>query len=282
MRRAAELVGARRADGATPPLPGRPGAGGRVHETSRRVRLADVRPDGRARLDALARYLQDVAADDVRDAGVADERRWVIRRTYLDIARRPRYEELLDLATWCSGTGAAWAERRTSLRGSGGAAVEAASVWVSLDPETMRPVPPGERFHRVFGAAAGQRVVRARLLHQELAAPAGGGEDCPRGDGRLPRGVGERRWALRAADFDVLGHVNNAVAWGLLDEEADLSVPRWRVGSAEVEYREPIAEPGEVTVRRAAGGATLRMEVVRGGGGLALTGLARFEPSPRL
>ena len=34
------------------------------------MRLADVTPGGRLRLDALARYLQDVAGDDVDDAGI--------------------------------------------------------------------------------------------------------------------------------------------------------------------------------------------------------------------
>lgn len=251
----------RRVDGATPPLAERPGPGGRVHATTRRVRLGDVGRDARARMDALARYLQDVAADDVRDAGTADDRRWVVRRTYLGIRRRPRYEEPLELATWCSGTGAAWAERRTSIRGEGGAAVEAVSLWVSLDPVTMRPAPTGARFDAVYGPAAGGRQVRARLQHPDP-----------------PPGAAASEWALRAGDFDVLGHVNNAVTWGLLDEEVERRLPGHRVGSAEVEYREPIAGGRAVTVLVTSGEGILRLWALTDGGTVACTALARVEP----
>jgi len=42
--------------------------GGRVFEGVRKVRLADVSPAGRLRLDATARFLQDLSADDTADA----------------------------------------------------------------------------------------------------------------------------------------------------------------------------------------------------------------------
>ena len=61
------------------PVPSR----GRVFEGRRRVRLGDVSPAGRLRLDALARYLQDVSNDDTRDAGMSDELTWVVRRVVL-------------------------------------------------------------------------------------------------------------------------------------------------------------------------------------------------------
>ncbi|MHB1929058.1 MAG: acyl-ACP thioesterase domain-containing protein, partial [Acidimicrobiales bacterium] len=122
-RRAEASSRPRRPDGAAPPLPAPPAPGARTFGASRRVRLGDVRSSGGARLEAIARYLQDIAADDVRDAAVADDCRWVVRRTRLELRRRPRYEEPLELTTWCSGTGGAWAERRTSIVGAGGAAV---------------------------------------------------------------------------------------------------------------------------------------------------------------
>ena len=40
-----------------------------MYQASRRVRLGDASPRGRLRLDACARYLQDIANDDSRDAG---------------------------------------------------------------------------------------------------------------------------------------------------------------------------------------------------------------------
>ena len=42
---------------------------GRRFSVVRKVRLGDVTPKGRLRLDAVARYLQDIATDDSLDGG---------------------------------------------------------------------------------------------------------------------------------------------------------------------------------------------------------------------
>ena len=78
---------------------------GRVFEGARRVRLADVSPAGRLRLDAAARFLQDVSADDTADAALPDAEAWVVRKTVIEVTTFPRYLEPVGLATWCSGTG---------------------------------------------------------------------------------------------------------------------------------------------------------------------------------
>src|SRR5947207_3279817 len=94
---------------------------GRVFTNSTRAGLADCAPSGRIRLDALARWLQDVAYDDVEDAGVAGAAVWVVRRTRIAVARFPRFGERFSLRTFCSGFGRAWAERRTTIAaGQGG------------------------------------------------------------------------------------------------------------------------------------------------------------------
>ena len=70
-----------------------------MFEAARRVRLADVSPAGRLRLDAATRYLQDVSADDTADAALADAEAWVVRRTVIEVRAFPRYQEPLTLAT---------------------------------------------------------------------------------------------------------------------------------------------------------------------------------------
>lgn len=202
-----------------------PFAGGRRHRTTRRVRLYDVDPDGRARFDAIARYLQDVATDDVRDAGVEDAVAWVVRRTEIAVGRRPRYGEALELATWCSGSGPALAERRTSITGEWGASVETVALWVSLDRETMRPVPL--RSFDLYEEAAGGRRVKSRFVVPLPSSTDGG-----------------RPWPLRSSDFDILGHVNNAVSWTVVEEEARRLAGGRRIAGGQVEYRRPIG-PGE-------------------------------------
>ncbi|HET9689559.1 MAG TPA: acyl-ACP thioesterase domain-containing protein [Acidimicrobiales bacterium] len=206
-------------------MPGLPPAGARRVTTARRVRLADVRPDGRARLDAVARWCQDVAADDLRTSGAADAWRWVVRRTLVEVTgRRPVYDEQLEVTTWCSGSGAAWAERRTSIHGDAGGAVEVAALWVALDPATMRPSGLDERFDERYGSATGGRRVRAGLLHRPTA----------------PDGTPTTPWPLRIGDLDVLGHVTNAIAWALLEDVA--ATGGVEVVSASAEYRDQLRD----------------------------------------
>ncbi len=109
---------------------------GRVVVGERRVRLADVDPTGRARLDALARYLQDAARDDSSGTDLENSMGWVVRRTLIEVRQAPRLEESMELATWCSGYGGRWAERRTEIRGDRGAVADSSTVWVHVDSTT--------------------------------------------------------------------------------------------------------------------------------------------------
>ena len=77
---------------------------GRTFAGSRRVRLGDCSPGGRLRLDATARYLQDLSDDDTRDVGLG-QMTWVVRRAVIDVQQFPTYLERLDMVTWCSGLG---------------------------------------------------------------------------------------------------------------------------------------------------------------------------------
>jgi acyl-ACP thioesterase len=172
----------------------------------------------------VARWLQDVAADDIRDTGADGRYRWVVRRSTVEVVRRPVLDEPIELVTWCSGTGAAWAERRTSIRGRDGGHLEAASVWVSLDPASLRPCPLGLDFMDLYGPSTGGRVVRSRNVL----------------DASPPDTATHGAWTVRLADLDVLGHVNNAVAWAVLEEEVARQAPGAAVTAASVEYRSPI------------------------------------------
>jgi acyl-ACP thioesterase len=201
---------------------------GRVFTESKRPGLADCAPSGRTRLDALARWLQDVAYADVEDAGVEHCAVWVVRRSRMIVQRFPRFGERFTLQTFCSGFGRMWAERRTTVTRQGADApdVEAVALWVHLDPLTRRPSPLTEAEFEAYGdAAAGRRVV-ARLRHP---APP-----------ESPRGC--RSWTFRATDCDLAGHVNNSAYWQPLEEELLLGDDPERL-EVEIEFRSP-AQPG--------------------------------------
>lgn len=175
---------------------------GRIFEATRRVRLGDVSPGGRLRLDAAARYLQDLSADDTADSGLEDAEAWVVRRTVIEVRTFPRYQEPLRLATWCSGIGSHFAERRISIQGERGGAVEAATTWVHIDFDSGRPSRVPGSFAALYGASTGGRKASARLSHADPP-------EHP--DLRAP-------WPLRFTDFDVLDHVNNAAYWEAVEE----------------------------------------------------------------
>lgn len=203
-----------------------PPASGRVFEQSARAGLADAAPSGRVRLDAMARWLQDVAYADVEDAGLAEAASWVVRRLRLVVPVFPRFGETVTLRTFCSGWGRMWAERRTTISAARGD-VEAVAVWIHLDRESLRPKPFSEREFEVYGEAAGGREIKARLRHP---APGPGAVRGP--------------WVFRATDTDIADHVNNAAYWQPLEERL-LAGPEPAGIDAEIEFRAP-AQPGPV------------------------------------
>jgi acyl-ACP thioesterase len=182
-----------------------PPSSGRRFAAHRRVRLGDTDPQGRLRPDAVARYLQDVAGDDWDDTGIALGGLWVVRRTAMRLTaagRWPNLGESVEAMTWCSGIGAAWAERRTDLAVDGVVLVETEAQWVPLDAAGRpRRIAPG--FRAAYGEASAGRKAPGRVTVPAVAPD-----------------VERRWWPLRRVDLDVAGHVNNAASWTALVEVA--------------------------------------------------------------
>jgi len=203
---------------------------GRVFRVRDKVRLADVSPAGRARLDAIARWLQDAAYDDSRDSGLDGKGVWIVRRLALRVRRFPRLHEEIEVATFCSGVAPLWAERSSLVSAGGEVAAEAVALWVHLQRDGARPQPLPEGFDEIYGPSAKGRRVRARLRHPPAA----------------PAAAVARPWRFRGADLDMAGHVNNAVYWEALEDELVTREPAAGL-EAEIEHRAP-AGPGPSTV----------------------------------
>ena len=214
---------------------------GRRFTAERPVRWGDTDRHGRLRLDALARFLQDVANDDTRDAGFDAFAAWVVRRTTVVTHQPAVLGEELSLTTFNGGTGSRWAERRTSIHGTAGAHVEVAALWVYVDPASGRPARLTPAFHEAYDEAAGGRTVQARLRHGPPPAP----------DGEPGSEVESRPWPLRSTDIDRLAHVNNAATWAAVEDELDR---RGLVaGAAELEYPDALAPRSSAELRVAVG-----------------------------
>jgi acyl-ACP thioesterase len=175
---------------------------GRVFEGNRRIRATDATATGRLRLDGLTRFLQDVAEDDVTDTGWQPPYGWLLRRCAVTVREYPQVTDQVTLRTFCSGTGPRWAQRTTTVSNGGGAPViQAVAVWVAVDHATGQLRALGDDFYRFYGDSARDRRVPARL---ELPGP--------------DAAVLGHDWPVRAADFDLAGHVNNTVYWAALED----------------------------------------------------------------
>lgn len=191
-------------------------------------------------LDAVARFLQDVGNDDTDDAefgglGLA----WVARRALIRVTTPAKPRETLTLSTWCSGTGRRLAERRTTIRGDEGASIDAATIWIHLDPENGRPTPWGNEFATTYLPAAAGRRVDSRLR-------------LP----KLPETEDERRpWSFRSTDSDAFGHVNNTAYLAAAEEFLDLDGPL----ALEIEWRTPCLAGDALTAITSQNGRSLHL-----------------------
>ena len=203
-------------------------AQGRVFGSARLVRSTDVTPAGRLRFDALARYLQDAAEDDLADAGWDEPYGWLLRRCEVAVRGYPGRRQEVGLRTFCSATGPRWAERTTTLSGPSGDLMQVRAVWVAITRADGRPCALGAAFHRLYGPSAAGRQVSARLSHPPP-----------------PRAAASQPWPLRATDIDAAGHVNNTIHWAAVEDV--LAGQAGHAGApvaAELEYHRPVL-PGQ-------------------------------------
>ncbi len=201
---------------------------GRVFGQALRPGIADVTGSGRVRLDAIARWLQDVAYADLIDAGFEGRGAWIVRRTRIRVDSFPRFGDELRIRTFCSGIGRFSAERRTSVLG-GSARVETVALWICLDAESWRPMRFESDFVDAYSESAAGRGAQVRLRHPDP-----------------PAGAERRPWTFRATDLDIAGHVNNSHYWAPLEQQLANGPEPERI-DAEAEYREP-AGAGEAVI----------------------------------
>ncbi len=196
----------------------------RTFRSSRRVRVGDCDARGIVRVDALARYLQDIGYDDTDDIGVGDGGLWVARSitmTFPSAQCWPVRNEIIQLETYCGGVGRAFAQRNVEIETSAGEKIHTTTLWVSVN-EAGKPIGVPQWLLDAYPDA--KKVTSSRTL--SVALPT---------DGVLA----EHPWHLRASDFDINDHANNTVAFDALYEVAHVITAPLPL-QVVIEYHQPI------------------------------------------
>lgn len=168
----------------------------RQYHLDRQVALSDTDSTGRLRLDACARYLQDVAAFDAINADISHLGNWVLKQNAFEISMFPTYGSKLRTKTYLSGSGRAWIERSSVIfsEESGDVFVRAKAIWVLTNSTTGTPITVPAEIYDIYGPLATHHKISAR-------------------DGKrpeLPENIWTLDWQFRITDQDILAHLNNA------------------------------------------------------------------------
>jgi len=184
----------------TPVLDGHPD----VFDREWPLRVADIDPGGRLRLDAAARHIQDIGQDHVHELGFDESHPlWVVRRTMIDLIRPLEFQDRLRLRRWCSGTSTRWCETRVRIDGRKGGLIESEAFWININRETQGPARISDDF-----IAGLQRTTTVDRLRWKAYLKAGGREDATQ----------VRPYPVRVSDIDIFDHMNNSVYWSVVED----------------------------------------------------------------
>lgn len=194
------------------------------------VRVADTSPDLRLRLDAVARYLQDIGFEhlDAVEDGEA-HLGWVVRRTVIDVLKPIEIGERVTLRRWCSALSNRWCNMRVQVSGSLGGLIETEAFLIHFGTESGVPARMSDRFMAPMLATTTEHRLRWKAALTDPMPPA------------TEPGVQSHPFPLRVADIDLLDHVNNAVYLSAVEEvlagHAELKSGSYRTI---IEYRKSV------------------------------------------
>ncbi|MDO3649177.1 acyl-[acyl-carrier-protein] thioesterase [Nocardia mangyaensis] len=213
------------------------------------VRLGDTDGQDRLRLDAVARYLQDIGFDHLDAVTDGDTHQaWIVRRTVIDVYEPIVFGDRVQLRRWADALSNRWCDMRIQLRGERGGRIEAAAFLIHIDPSTGRPARMSDAFMAPMLATTTEHRLRWRAALTEL-------DDTEIETAPFP---------LRVADVDRLGHVNNAVYWEAVEETLAAHPDRYELPyRAIVEHVGPVKIGDKVALRTALcpGGLRLQLDV---------------------
>lgn len=224
--------------------------GARFFEGDYRVRTGDVDQEMRVRLDALARYLQDVANDNIEATDFRDsDPFWIVRRTVIDVLEPITWPSDFHAERWCGALSTRWTNMRVQLTADGktnrfnpeprpNGHIETEAFWINVNEQGM-PSRITDLAFEMLSQMNDEHRLRWRSMNPEQA-PAPEEVELP-----------DREHILRSTDFDPFKHLNNAayleaIEDELVDHQDLIDVPHRLV----IEYLRPITPGIPITLRR--------------------------------
>ncbi|MGP4058160.1 acyl-[acyl-carrier-protein] thioesterase [Mycobacterium sp. 4D054] len=212
---------------------------GYVYRTAWRVATGDIGADLTLRLDSVARYIQEVGAENLVDAGEAEAHpHWLVQRTVIDVIEPIEFPNEVSFSRWCSALSLRWCTMRVDLVGSDGGRIETEGFWIAMNAKTLTPQRATDSLIEKFSTTTEEHRLKWRPWLQNP-------DDV---DQRTP-------FALRRTDIDLFEHVTNTAYWHAIHEVMavvpEVCAPPYR---AVIEYRKPIKYGEDVTIRWACRG----------------------------
>ncbi|WP_425518544.1 acyl-[acyl-carrier-protein] thioesterase [Mycobacterium spongiae] len=229
------------------PLVARPSSG-YVYQTGWRLATTDIDEHQRLRLDGVARYIQEVGAEHLADAQLAEVHpHWIVLRTVIDVIDPIELPSDITFRRWCAALSTRWCDMRVQLEGSTGGRIETTGFWICVNKDTLTPSRLTDDCIARFGTTTENHRLRWRPW---LTEPITNGTDAP--------------FPLRRTDIDPFEHVNNTIYWHgvheVLHQVSTLAAPYRAV----LEYRSPIKFGEAVTIRSKRRDDSVRMHFTVG------------------
>lgn len=218
---------------------------GYVYQTGWRLATTDIDEQKRLRLDGVARYIQEVGAEHLADAKLADVHpHWIVLRTVIDVFEPIEIPSDITFRRWCAALSTRWCSMRVQLEGSAGGRIETEGFWICMNKDTLTPSRLSDDCIARFSGTTDNHRLKWRSW---LADP-------------ILHGT-KTLFPLRRTDVDLFHHVNNTIYWHgvheILSQVTELGDTPYR---AVLEYRSPIKFGESVTLLSEQEGDAVRMQ----------------------
>ena len=208
-----------------------------MYKMDARVRYSECGVDNKMRIPAIINYFQDCTTENSETIGVGHDylvernRAWILNSWQVEIVRRPKVGEHIEVGTWATGFKGVFGPRDFCMTTSKGEELARAhSLWVYIDTETGRPVKPTEEEIAAY-------EVGEPILIEEVSRKI-----------KVPEGAIEvDTFPVHKYHIDTNAHVNNSK---YIELACEALLEEFEVQKLRVEYKKAAVLGDRIELRR--------------------------------